>query len=173
MLFLKKLSLNHLTLVASLLVSLFVYLFYRSEQTVVNELFQFVFSGEVYFKLKTMVTESIALPQFLIFSLPEGLWVLAVTIASKNFYFDKEKRLFHLAFLPLLIAIVLEVFQLFHITNGTFDWWDIASAICFWAVGYFLLPSPSSKQRLFVRMNINSLICLASYMVLYLSHVSA
>lgn len=120
-----------------------------------------------------MVTESIALPQFLIFSLPEGLWVLAVTIASKNFYFDKEKRLFHLAFLPLLIAIVLEVFQLFHITNGTFDWWDIASAICFWAVGYFLLPSPSTKQRLFVRMNINSLICLASYMVLYLSHISA
>lgn len=168
----KKLSLNHITLALSLLFSLFVYLFYRSEQTVVNELFQFVFSGDVYFQLKTSISESIILPQILIFSLPEGLWVLAVTIASKKIYFGNQKRLIHVAILPVFIAILLEFFQLTSITNGTFDWWDITSAICFWSIGYFLLPCPSNKQRLFLKMNVNSVICLVSYMVVYLSHVS-
>jgi hypothetical protein len=170
---LKKLSINNITLAISLLFSLFVYLFYRSEQTVVNEIFRFLFSGDVYFNLKSTISESLVLPDFLVFSLPEGLWVLAVTIASKNIYFGIKKRLVHVAILPLLISIVLELLQLAQITNGTFDWLDIASAISFWSVGYFLLPSPSNTQRLFLKMNVNSVICLASYMVLYLSHVSA
>ena len=138
-----------------------------------NELFQFFFSGDVYFSLKASISENLVLPSFLVFSLPEGLWVLAVTLASKNIYFGKERYLIHLAVLPIIIAVALEFFQLTNITNGTFDWLDIASAICFWALGYFLLPSPSNVQRLFLKMNINSVICLASYMVLYLSHVTA
>lgn len=169
----KKLSINHFTIALSLLFSLFVYLFYRSEQTVVNEIFQFVFSGEVYFNLKASISENIVLPNFLVFSLPEGLWVLAVTLASKNIYFGKQKHLIHVAILPIIISLTLELFQLIHVTNGTFDWLDIASAISFWSLGYFLLPSPSKNQRLFFKMNVNSVICLASYMVLYLSHVSA
>lgn len=169
----KKLSINHITLALSLLFSLFVYLFYRSEQTVVNEIFQFVFSGDVYFNLKASVSENIILPQLLVFSLPEGLWVLAVTIASKNIYLGTNKSLIHVAILPVIIAITLELLQLTGITNGTFDWWDLVSAICFWSLGYYLLPSPSKKQRLFIKMNVNSIICLASYLVLYLSHVSA
>ena len=169
---LKYLSLHNLTFTLSLLFSLFVYLFYRSEQTVVNELFQFIFSGETYLSLKEVINENLSLPKFLIFSLPEGLWVLAVTIASKNIYFDKKKRYFHLAFLPLVIAIALEIFQLTHLTNGTFDLWDLLSAITFWSIGYFLLPSPSTKQPLFVQMNTNSIVCMVSYLVLYLSHVS-
>ncbi len=169
----KNLSLNHITLALSLLFSLFVYLFYRSEQTVVNEIFQFIFSGDVYFNLKAIISGNIVLPKLLVFSLPEGLWVLAVTIASKNIYFGMQKRLIHVAFLPVIIAIILELLQLTGIANGTFDWWDLASAICFWSLGYYLLPSSSKKQRLFIKMNVNSVICLASYMVLYLSHVSA
>ncbi|MFT6167396.1 MAG: hypothetical protein ACJAV5_000630 [Vicingaceae bacterium] len=169
----KKLSVNHITIALSLLSSLFVYLFYRSEQTVVNEIFKFVFSGDVYFNLKAIISENIILPQFLVFSLPEGLWVLAVTLASKNIYFGRQKHLIHVAILPIIISVTLELFQLISITNGTFDWLDITSAICFWGIGYFLLPSPSNNQRLFVKMNVNSVICLASYMVLYLSHVSA
>lgn len=168
----KKLSINHLTIALSLLFSLFVYLFYRSEQTLVNEVFQFIFSGDVYFNLKANISENLILPKFLVFSLPEGLWVLAVTLASKNIYLGKHKYLVHVAILPIIIAIALEFFQLLNITNGTFDWLDIASAICFWMLGYFLLPSPSNVQRLFLKMNINSVICLASFMVLYLSHVT-
>ena len=137
-----------------------------------NEIFQFVFSGDVYFNLKANISENIALPKFLVFSLPEGLWVLAVTLASKNIYFGVQKQLLHLAIIPVIIAITLELFQLTSITNGTFDWLDIISAICFWALGYFMLPSPSNKQRLFLKMNTNSVICLASYMLLYLSHVT-
>ena len=157
----------------SLLFSLFVYLFYRSEQTVVNELFQFIFTGDVYFSLKASISEKLALPTFLVFSLPEGLWVLAVTIASKNIYVGKQKYLVHLAILPIFFAITLEFFQLANIANGTFDWLDIARAICFWTLGYFMLPSPSNVQRLFLKMNVNSVICLASYMVVYLSHVTS
>lgn len=157
----------------SLLFSLFVYLFYRSEQTVVNELFQFIFTEDVYFSLKASISEKLALPTFLVFSLPEGLWVLAVTIASKNIYVGKQKYLVHLAILPIFFAITLEFFQLANIANGTFDWLDIASAICFWTLGYFMLPSPSNVQRLFLKMDVNSVICLASYMVVYLSHVTS
>jgi hypothetical protein len=156
----------------SLLFSLFIYLFYRSEQTVVNEIFQFLFTGELYFHLKHIISTTLLLPNFLVFSLPEGLWVLAVTIASKNFFLKINGRSFQLAITPIIIAISLELFQLGGITNGTFDWWDLMSAISFWSAGYFLLPNASNKQELFKRFNSNSFICLASYLALYLSHVS-
>lgn len=154
------------------MVSLFVYLFYRSEQTVVNELFSFLFSSEFYFELKTRISETIQLPTFIVFSLPEGLWVLAVTLASKNLYTAYRNIVLQLSWLPIIFAISLEFFQLIGLTNGTFDWFDILSAFSFWCLGYFLNFSPSKKQKLFQTLDFNSLLCLATYLIVFLAHVS-
>lgn len=157
----------------SLSVSLFVYLFYRSNATVVNELFRYFFSEEIHLQLKHNIKTILPLPHLIIFSLPEGLWVLAATIVSLNQYIQLKNSRIQLVFLPILIATSLELFQLLGITNGTFDWWDLIFAVFFGGLGYFFIPSSSTKQNVFQSFNKNSLVCLGSYLVLYLAHVSA
>ncbi|MBL4709098.1 MAG: hypothetical protein JKY48_11745 [Flavobacteriales bacterium] len=138
----------------------------------VNELFSFLFSSEFYFELKTIISNAIHLPTFFIFSLPEGLWVLAVTLTSKGLFITHRNRAFHLSFLPLIFAISLEIFQLIGLTNGTFDWFDILSAFCFWCIGYFLNFSPSKKQKLFQTLDSSSILCVSTYLIVFLAHVS-
>lgn len=169
---LKSNSIQYPIIFSSLLVSLFVYLFYRSEQTVVNELFSFLVSSEFYTELKTVVSSTLQLPAFVVFSLPEGLWVLAVTLASKNLFVSVQRTTVQLSYLPIVFAVGLEFFQLIGFTNGTFDWLDLVSAFCFWCIGYFLNFSTSEKQKLFQTLDSSSILCLSTYLIVFLAHVS-
>jgi uncharacterized membrane protein len=159
-------------LIIALVISLFIYLFYRTDRTVINSIINVLFGAENYQALKTTIRSSLPLPEFVIYSLPEGLWVFCITLTSKDLYLRINKTEIHFAILPLIFVISLEILQFFNITNGTFDFVDIFTAIQFWMIGYFIIEEENEKHYPLKKINKRSVMCLMSYLIVYLAHVS-
>ena len=155
----------------SLLVCLFIYVFYRTEKTVINQLFLSIFSIESYRGLKHAVSTFLPLNEYLIYSLPEGLWILSITITSKFFYLKLAGRKFNFVFAPLAFAIGLEICQLLHITNGTFDFIDIGFSVFFWLAAYIFVETNDREENIAKSIGMKTASCLASYSIVYLAHV--
>ncbi len=162
---------NYCFIVLSLLFSLFVYLFYRTEKTVINEIFISIISFEKFAELRKEITNILPLNEHIIYSLPEGLWVFCITLTSKHLFLKVGKREINLLFIPLVFSIGLELFQLLHLTNGRFDFWDIGFSILFWAVANYLINYKSIRQNILQPFTIKSFVCLFSYLIVYLAHV--
>lgn len=162
---------NYYFIALSLLLSLFVYLFYRTEKTVINEIFIYIISFDKFAELRKEVINILPLNEHIIYSLPEGLWVFCITLTSKYLFLKIGKREINLLFLPLAFSIGLELFQLLHLTNGRFDFWDIGFSVFFWAVANYLINSKGIRQNILHPFTINSFVCLLSYLIVYLAHV--
>ena len=158
-------------IIASLLVSLFIYVFYRTEKTVVNELLIHSISFDTYAALKGGMIRFLPLPAFVIYSLPEGLWVFCITLTSKPYYIHQKKLRIQGVIIPILFCVGLEIFQWFHFTNGRFDLNDIVVALMGWLVAVIAFENKADKQNILTPLNANKMVCLVSYGVLYLSHV--
>ncbi|MDQ7947954.1 MAG: hypothetical protein REI78_12470 [Pedobacter sp.] len=161
----------HILLIAALLVSLFIYLFYRTDRTVINTLFNFIFGIENYQSLKASIRFYLPLHEFVVYSLPEGLWVFCITVTSKDLYLKLARSEVHCAIFPLTFVVALELMQWLHLTNGTFDVVDILTAILFWMLGFFIIEEDRPKQNPLKQLNKRSLIFLMSYLIVYLAHV--
>ena len=158
-------------ILSSLLLSLAIYLFYRTEKTVVNELLGYFINLKDYSSMKVIISKNLQLPKQIIYSLPEGLWVFCVCLLSKDLYFQISKTKFNCSLIALLFPITLEFLQLIHITNGTFDPMDIYFSVFFWLFAFFLIPSPYLKKNIFREYDIRSLSFFFSYAIVYLSDV--
>jgi hypothetical protein len=158
-------------IVLPLLISLFIYVFYRTQNTIINELFIYIFSAESYMALRKSITNAFPLNGYIIYSLPEGLWVFCVTLTSRSLYVKTGSREITLILVPLIFAIGLELLQLMHFTNGRFDAMDIWVSLIFWGIANYLIDHKVPRQNLFDPFNIRSFICLLSYMIVYLAHV--
>jgi hypothetical protein len=157
----------------ALSVSLFIYLFYRSKSTVVNELMAFIFSSNVYNQVRQTVSYAIPLSEPVIFSLPGGLWVFCLTILSKDLYLKIRNNRIKVAVLPILFVLGLEFLQLIHFTNGTFDLWDIGFYLAFWGLAYFGLPSRDPQQNVLSPFTLKGFLCLTCFLSVYLAHVNS
>ena len=155
----------------ALLVSLFIYLFYRSEKTVVNELVISILSFEAYAGIKAGIVNSLQLHKLIIFSLPGGLWVFCATALAQDFYLRVKDHKIQLSLLPVLFAICLEFAQLIHFTNGRFDIWDIAMYLVFWFVASQLYQFRRSQQNLLSPFTLRGFTCLVCFVAVYLAHV--
>lgn len=158
-------------LLIALFICLFIYLFYRTEKTVVNRLFISISSYNTYVALKNSVVQQLPLPKTIINSLPEGLWVFCISLTSKNLFLKWHKYKVDLLLAPLLFSLGLEFLQLMHITNGRFDYWDIGISILFWIVGSFIIQQNKVHQNIVAPFNHRSLVCVLSYLIVYLAHV--
>jgi hypothetical protein len=161
-----------ISILAALSVSLFIYVVYRSEKTLVNELIIFLLSAETYAAIKNSVTNAIPLPASTIFSLPGGLWIFCATALSQDFYMKIRHYKIQVALAPILFAIGLEFCQLIHLTNGRFDTWDIIFYVLFWLLGYCSFPSHTTKKNIVSPFTLHGFICLACFLSVYLAHVS-
>lgn len=155
----------------ALLISLFIYIFYRTEKTVVNEILLSVISPDTFFELKKVIISSLPLNEHIIYSLPEGLWVFCITYTSKHLFIKPGGREFNLVSVPLLFSIGLELFQLLRLTNGRFDFWDIGASILFWIIANYSMIDNRERQNILDPFNYRSIICIASYLIVYLAHV--
>jgi hypothetical protein len=155
----------------SLLISLFIYLFYRTEKTVVNDMLISLISFQTYARMKQDVMQLLPLNEVLIYSMPEGLWVFCITLTSKPYFIGWNSRRLHCLFLPLIYCISLEIFQLLHLTNGRFDLMDIQVSILFWLIANHFFKYEGEKQNILAPLNTKSLACFSSYAIVYLSHV--
>ena len=151
--------------------SLFIYLFYRTEKTVVNEIFISIISFDRFIELRKSITNTLPLNKHIIYSLPEGLWVFCISLTSKRLFLKVGSLEINLLFVPLIFSIGLELFQLFHLTNGRFDFWDIGFSILFWSIANYLVTHKNTKQNILNPFTIKSFICILSYLIVYLAHV--
>ncbi len=121
-----------------------IYLFARPKECLVLSLLDFLGLGkEISLIRATTIPISKSIPNWLRFSLPDGLWVLSYTCLICYIWdFNLNRRnIFWFALLPIL-AVGSEIMQSFRIISGTFDYFDIVAYI----VG-FLVP--------FIIFNIN------------------
>jgi hypothetical protein len=162
---------EYLYIAVSLLISLFIYLFYRTEKTVVNELLISIISFDTYAAWKANVVRLIPINEIVVYSLPEGLWVFCITLTSKPYYIKLRNRRMDCVFIPLVFSIGLEILQLLHVTNGRFDLMDIGVSIVFWLIGNFAFSNKAPKQNILASLNLKKVICVATYAIVYLSHV--
>ncbi|WP_224996328.1 hypothetical protein [Cesiribacter sp. SM1] len=155
----------------TLTISLFIYLFYRTERTVVNELVIFILSFDTYAAIRGSITNAIPLNGPAIFSLPGGLWVFCTTILSKDYYMKIRNHKMRIVVVPIVFAVGLELLQLIHFTNGMFDFWDVGFYIMFWFLGYYSFHSQRSQQNILSPFTLSSFICLTCFLAVYLAHV--
>lgn len=151
--------------------SLFIYLFYRTEKTVVNEIATWLITKESYQNLRSFFSANLRLNEFIVYSLPEGLWVFCITLTSAFLFIRIRNHEVHLLYAPLVFSIGLEFLQLFHITNGRFDIMDIFSSLLFWSIGVYLAKSRTEKQYILSPVTQRSISCIISYSIVYLAHV--
>lgn len=164
-------SKKYIVVCFSLLISLFIYLFYRTQNTVVNQVLIHLISFNTYIEWKTYFAAHVPLPEIVVFSVPEGLWMLCITLTSKPYYIGVGKNRIYCIYIPLVFCVVLEFFQLLHITNGRFDFMDILVFVIFWLRGAYGFTNKAAKQDIFTRPNLSSIVCLVSYCIVYLAHV--
>lgn len=155
----------------SLLGSLFIYLFYRTDRTLVNAMAKAIFPEDQYFAIRESISSTLPLSSPIIYSLPEGLWVFCISLTSRSFFLKFRRLRLPCIFLPLLFSIGLEFFQLAGITKGRFDPVDIAVSVLFWMLAYFFFSHDGRKQDILASLNLRSSVCFFSYCIVYLAHV--
>jgi len=69
------------------------------------------------------------IPSWVYFSLPDGLWTYSFTSSIVIFWKADARQVNRWLLMPFLFAIVLEVFQCFHVFPGTFDFLDLLCSI--------------------------------------------
>lgn len=157
-------------MILSLLISLFIYLFYRTEHTVINTIAIRILSGN-YTSLRQSVNHYLPLNELTIYSLPEGLWVFCITLTSQPFYVSLFKKRLDCVYIPLMFCVALEIFQLFNFTNGRFDFTDIIISLVFWLIANYFFRHNRKKQNIFNSLNREGILFFTSYAIVYLSHV--
>jgi len=158
-------------ILSPLLFSLFIYLFFRPEETLITNLFISIISLEKYTLLKKSITELIPLSPLIIYSIPGGLWVFGLTVTAKNLYIPFGRKAIHCIYIPLLFAIALEFFQFMHISRGTFDAMDIVVSILFWLAAILFVKHSPARKSIFKPFDRRSFLFVSTYTIVHLARV--
>lgn len=75
-------------------------------------------------------------------------------------------------YVPILIAILMEIFQSLHFTNGRFYRMDLIFSTRFWGLGILCTRTNIAKEALFRPINTTTIYCIVSYAIVYLAHVN-
>ncbi len=127
-----------LSVVLPLVFCTFICLFYRGVQSHAHLVFSQLFT-ENYLLAKLFFQEQLPLSDFMIYSLPEGLWVFSLSLLGSKFYLDMGERPYNLCHLAIAFATGLECLQYFHVTDGTFDILDLGASLFFWLLALFII----------------------------------
>ena len=157
--------------VIALLIALFIYLFYRTDRTVINGLFSNLFSLENYLVWKGAISHRLPLSNWMIYSLPEALWVFAISLTSKSLFIEVGRWRLDLIYWPLVFSIGLEFLQLFRITHGRFDLLDILLSVLAWLLARYLVHYNGLHRNIFRPITVRGIICIVSYALVFLAHV--
>jgi hypothetical protein len=93
------------------------------------------------------------LPAFVLYSLPDALWVYSFTFLMQSVWFRHSRsygRTFWIL-LPVSLAVVAEVGQLLKVVPGTFDFMDIAGYIAAWAAATMVIRTCCRRDKLEIR----------------------
>ncbi|BDD06573.1 hypothetical protein [Aureibacter tunicatorum] len=156
---------EYLLAALALVASLYIYTLYRSEATVVNHVFSILGFDE---GKKFLMNFKMPLNDWLVYSLPGGLWVFAVTIISKGLFLNIMEIKLKVCYLPIVYAVILEFLQLSGITNGTFDYNDIVATLMFGGMALLLKGKPK-EVLIFSTLDLRTITTIGGYFIVFLS----
>lgn len=162
------LYINYLILTLLTVFAAFIYFIYRENDVIFNQILS-TFGAESLIE-KHEIQSLIPLPNWVIYSLPGGIWVFVLTIIFRRVYRNRITPLLPMDYLPMLYAIGLEFLQYFHITDGTFDKIDLMIIL---AAGFlariFDFKQISTEYRFMAK--VHYLVAFSGFLVLFLSDV--
>lgn len=138
-------------IILPLLCCVFLCIFYRDLNTNSNILLAFFFE-DFYVSTKSIIQESLQIPNFVIYILPTALWLFSITLLGTDLHLKIKNILIPFHFLPLSYLILLEILQLLSVTNGTFDIWDILVPMMGWILAILLLRASFFKRPIQISM---------------------
>lgn len=104
----------------------FIYLFYRTTETVIFKITNIVVSSSVLLSLRQFFQLNFDLTSAVIYSLPGGLWLYSFSNLVLIFFNKNQKIQYQLTLLILFVIVcTLELFQYLNLTDGTFDLLDL------------------------------------------------
>jgi hypothetical protein len=103
--------------------SAFIYFFYRGNNIIFNQILS-TFQLDCFF-CKDFIAFEFPLQDWIVYSLPGGIWVFVLSIILQNNHIRIFNQRIPLEYLPIVYGIGLEILQFFHWTDGTFDWVDL------------------------------------------------
>ena len=162
-----KILWRYILITAAMLLGLYLYFMYHSQDTIVNVLLAKLGVREFPF-LMNIWHKHYAIPQWCMYSLPEGLWVFSATLLSIRLQFPIWGKRIQLQYLPFLFAILVELIQVLGITNGQFDCMYIFFSFIFSGLA-LLIPSKEQKKNAIESREFWLLVLI--YALVYLSDV--
>lgn len=163
-----SLTFRLLTLFTLSFIAASIYFLYRDNTIIFNQILS-TFHIDNLLNKKDLVPH-LPLPNWAIYSLPGGIWVFVLTslLHQHRIWFQKVRL--PLDYLPITYGIILEFFQFFRITNGTFDSIDIFFVLGF---GVIALSINRNQQELTVdwQKKIPHWVLVSGFLVLILSDV--
>lgn len=163
-----SLSFRLLTLFTLSFIAASIYFLYRDNTIIFNQILS-TFHVDNLLDKKDLAPH-LPIPNWAIYSLPGGIWVFVLTTLLNQHSIWVQKARLHLDYLPITYGIILEFFQFFHITNGTFDFVDILFVLGF---GVIALSINRNQQELTVKWQtkIPHWVLVSGFLVLILSDV--
>tara|TARA_B100001778_G_C18450753_1_gene566611 strand:- start:363 stop:881 length:519 start_codon:yes stop_codon:yes gene_type:complete len=101
-----------------------LYVLLRPVDTVIFKIVAF-FGGDDFINLIRESVNVSTFPEWFVYSLPGGLWLLAFQNTITWIKRFKGRWLIHLVLLASFSGIGLELLQALHLTDGVFDWVDV------------------------------------------------
>ena len=105
----------------TLLLGILIYLLFRPDNLIYNNFFSS--------PIKLSIGINSKLTNFLIYSLPNGLWSLSYSQLIFHIYKVKSLKTILLSSVMVFLGISIEILQIQGFINGTFDFYDIFSYI--------------------------------------------
>lgn len=113
-----------------------LYICFRNENILLFSWIRFV--NIDYSFLRHIVIADNLISSYIIYSLPNGLWVLSGLLLLKYFLKNENRVYLFYATVFILISISIEVCQLYGIVPGTFDILDLVTIIIFSIIGFLM-----------------------------------
>ena len=101
-----------------------LYLLFRPVDTVIYKIVVVIGGDNFIHSLRQLINIS-SLPEWFVYSLPGGLWLLAFQNTITWIKRFKGRWLIHSVLLASSLGIGLEILQSVHLTDGVFDWVDV------------------------------------------------
>ena len=129
-----------LNVIIPLIIGLTIYTLFRSETIILFTWYKSMGLNNIVTDLRTGLYEySSYFPKWIIYSLPDGLWVYSFTSSMIIFWNSEERKLKLWLLIPFITGIIFEILQKLNLFPGTFDIVDLTiSIIAFYSSIKFL-----------------------------------
>ena len=113
-------------IIVPIILGLFIYIVYRSNDTIIFYWFSCIGIEFIIDSIRNSDIFFLNIPFWLKYNFPDGLWVYSlINIFLFIWIDDINKHNFYYVYISVLIACICEILQFYNIIPGTYDFIDI------------------------------------------------